>query len=46
MHTADAVELGEDPHRIFLLDAWRDTDLFTDQERAVLELTEAQYPTG
>jgi AhpD family alkylhydroperoxidase len=40
MHTADAVKLGEDPRRIFLLDAWRDTELFTGQERAVLELTE------
>jgi AhpD family alkylhydroperoxidase len=41
MHTADAVRYGEDPRRIFLLDAWRETNLYTEQERAALELTEA-----
>jgi AhpD family alkylhydroperoxidase len=41
MHTHDLVELGEDPRRIFLLDAWRETDLYTEQERAALALTEA-----
>jgi AhpD family alkylhydroperoxidase len=40
MHTADAIKYGEDPRRIFLLDAWRETDLFTEEERAALELTE------
>lgn len=40
MHTADAIKLGEDPRRIFLLDAWRETDLFSEEERAALELTE------
>jgi AhpD family alkylhydroperoxidase len=40
MHTADAIKHGEDPRRIFLLDAWRETELFTEQERAALELTE------
>jgi len=37
---ADAVRLGEDPRRIYLLDAWRETALFSEQERAALELTE------
>jgi AhpD family alkylhydroperoxidase len=41
MHTADAVELGEDARRIYLLDAWRETDLYTERERAALELTES-----
>jgi AhpD family alkylhydroperoxidase len=41
MHSADALELGEDPRRLFVLDAWRETDLYTEQERAALELTEA-----
>jgi len=41
MHTADAVKAGENPRRIFVLDAWRETELFTEQERAALELTEA-----
>ncbi|TCO54918.1 carboxymuconolactone decarboxylase family protein [Actinocrispum wychmicini] len=40
MHTTDALKLGENARRIFLLDAWRETDLFTEQERAALELTE------
>jgi AhpD family alkylhydroperoxidase len=41
MHTTDALKLGEDSRRLFLLDAWRETDLFTEQERAALEITEA-----
>lgn len=40
MHTRDAMKLGETAQRLFLLDAWRETDLFTDKERAVLALTE------
>lgn len=41
MHTTDAVKNGEDPRRLFVLDAWRETELFTEQERAALDLTEA-----
>ena len=41
MHSAAALKLGEDPRRLLVLDAWRDTDLFTEQERAALALTEA-----
>ena len=41
MHSTDAIKLGEDPRRLFVLDAWRETDLYTEQERAALELTEA-----
>lgn len=41
MHTRDAMKLGETAQRLFLLDAWRETDLYTDKERAVLALTEA-----
>ncbi|QBO57016.1 carboxymuconolactone decarboxylase family protein [Chryseobacterium salivictor] len=41
MHTRDAMKLGETSQRLFLLDAWRETDLFTEKERAVLALTEA-----
>jgi AhpD family alkylhydroperoxidase len=40
MHTADAIKHGEDPRRLFVLDAWRETELFTEQERLALELTE------
>lgn len=41
MHTKDARESGETDRRIFALNAWRDTSLFTEEERAVLALTEA-----
>lgn len=41
MHVHDALKYGETAQRLFLLDAWRETDLFTEKERAVLALTEA-----
>ncbi len=40
MHTRDAIKIGESSQRIFLLEAWRETTLYTPQERAALELTE------
>jgi AhpD family alkylhydroperoxidase len=40
MHTKDALKNGETNQRIFLLDAWRETDLFTDEEKVVLAITE------
>ncbi len=40
MHTKDALKQGETTQRIFLLNAWRETDLFTDEEKAVLAITE------
>lgn len=41
MHSRDALTLGATPQKLFLLDAWRETDLYTEKERAVLALTEA-----
>lgn len=41
MHTRDAMHLGETAQRLFLLDAWRETTLFSEKERAVLALTES-----
>lgn len=41
MHTRDTLKLGETAQRLFLLNAWRETELFTEKERAVLALTEA-----
>jgi AhpD family alkylhydroperoxidase len=41
MHTREAIADGEDERRLHLLDAWRETVLFTDAERAALALTEA-----
>lgn len=40
MHTRDALNLGESAQRIFLLDAWRETDLFSEEEKAILQVTE------
>jgi AhpD family alkylhydroperoxidase len=40
MHTKDAIKHGETTQRIFLLNAWRETTLFTEEERAILALTE------
>ncbi|MEU3628953.1 alkylhydroperoxidase [Amycolatopsis coloradensis] len=41
MHSHDAVQMGESPRRLFVLQGWRETELFTEQERAALALTEA-----
>jgi AhpD family alkylhydroperoxidase len=41
MHTHDSIGMGESPRRIFVLDAWRETELYTEQERAALALTES-----
>jgi AhpD family alkylhydroperoxidase len=40
MHTKDAVHAGETSARLNLIAAWRDGTVFTDAERAALELTE------
>ncbi|HRP52969.1 MAG TPA: carboxymuconolactone decarboxylase family protein [Fluviicola sp.] len=40
MHTRNAMKQGETAQRLFLLDAWRETNLYTSKERAVLALTE------
>ncbi|MCZ2224156.1 MAG: carboxymuconolactone decarboxylase family protein [Chitinophagales bacterium] len=41
MHVRDAMKMGETAQRLFLLDAWRETELYTPKERAVLALAEA-----
>ena len=41
MHTHDAREHGETEERIYLLDAWRGSPLYSDRERAALAWTEA-----
>ena len=40
MHTKDAEHAGETPVRLNLVAAWRDANVFTEAERAALELTE------
>ena len=41
MHTKDARAAGETEQRLYLLDAWRETPLYSERERAALEWTEA-----
>ncbi|MFJ3672367.1 carboxymuconolactone decarboxylase family protein [Streptomyces sp. NPDC090106] len=40
MHTKDATAAGETPQRLFLVAGWREAKVFTDAERAALELAE------
>jgi|SRR6185312_4217248 len=40
MHTKEARKAGETEQRIYALNAWRDTPFFSEEERAILALTE------
>jgi AhpD family alkylhydroperoxidase len=40
MHYKDAVHAGDQPERLNLVAAWREATVFTDAERAALELAE------
>ncbi|MGW6740164.1 carboxymuconolactone decarboxylase family protein [Streptomyces sp. NPDC055025] len=40
MHTKDAALAGETPQRLHLVAVWREAKVFTDAERAALELAE------
>jgi len=40
LHTTDAIKIGETPQRIFLLNAWRETELFSEEEKVILAITE------
>ncbi|QRN97563.1 carboxymuconolactone decarboxylase family protein [Archangium violaceum] len=41
MHWKDSRALGEPEHRLYGLDAWRESPYYTERERAALEWTEA-----
>jgi AhpD family alkylhydroperoxidase len=41
MHSKDARAAGETEQRLYLLDAWEETSLYSPRERAALEWTEA-----
>lgn len=41
LHTAAARKAGETEERLYLLDAWRESPLYSDRERAALAWTEA-----
>ncbi|UTW65461.1 carboxymuconolactone decarboxylase family protein [bacterium SCSIO 12643] len=40
MHTKEALKNGEKSERIFLLNAWKELDLFSDTEKIILQMTE------
>lgn len=40
MHTKEALKAGETEQRLFVLSAWKETTLFTEEEKALLALTE------
>jgi AhpD family alkylhydroperoxidase len=40
MHTEEALKNGETQQRLFLISAWRETDLFTDEEKNIFALAE------
>jgi AhpD family alkylhydroperoxidase len=40
MHTKESVHEGETPQRLHLVAAWREANVFTEPERAALELAE------
>ncbi|WP_029272388.1 carboxymuconolactone decarboxylase family protein [Flavobacterium sp. KJJ] len=40
MHTADARKHGISEQRIYLLSAWRESDVYSEEEKAILALTE------
>ncbi|HEX5402992.1 MAG TPA: carboxymuconolactone decarboxylase family protein [Pseudonocardiaceae bacterium] len=41
LHSHDARKIGETERRLFVLAAWRETDMFDERERAALALTES-----
>jgi AhpD family alkylhydroperoxidase len=41
MHTTEARQRGETEQRLYLLDAWRESPLYSERERAALAWTEA-----
>jgi AhpD family alkylhydroperoxidase len=41
LHTADALEDGEPPHRLFAVAAWEESPYFSPRERAALRFTDA-----
>ena len=46
MHTRDARAHGETEERLYLLDAWRESPLYSDRERAALAWTESLTHIG
>lgn len=41
MHSKDLIDAGEQAHRLFVLDAWREAPFYSERERAALAWAEA-----
>ena len=41
MHSKDAIAIGENPQRIYVLDAWREAPFYSPKEKAALAWCEA-----
>jgi len=41
MHTKDAIAIGENPQRLYVLEAWRETPFYSEKERAALAWCES-----
>ena len=46
MHTKDLLAMGETAPRLLVLDAWRESGLYSERERAALEFAEAVNKVG
>jgi alkylhydroperoxidase family enzyme len=40
MHSKDAIENGESAQRLFVLNGWRETNFFSEEEQIILMVTE------
>jgi AhpD family alkylhydroperoxidase len=45
MHTKDARAMGETEQRLYLLPAWRETEFYSERERAALAWTTMNLPS-
>ncbi|MFD1428403.1 carboxymuconolactone decarboxylase family protein [Kroppenstedtia sanguinis] len=41
MHSKDLLQMGESMDRILLLSVWREVPIYSEAERAIIELTES-----
>jgi AhpD family alkylhydroperoxidase len=43
MHTEDAIKLGETARRIYLLSAWKESHLFTEEEKNNIQTKQIEF---
>lgn len=46
MHSKDFLAMGENPQRLYVLDAWREAPFYSDRERAALAYAESLTKLG